>query len=134
MQALGVAINTAALNPAAARDYLAKVADEMQLPAVDPFRDRRRAAPGRAPLTSRRRLEARIEHFPLAKPFTISRSTVSELEVVSGAAAEDEHGHRGCGEDADLSPLRRDGRERHRRHRGGSGRLVEAGCGRDGAR
>jgi len=39
VQALGVAINTAALNPAAARDYLAKVAEEMQLPAVDPFRD-----------------------------------------------------------------------------------------------
>ena len=39
VSALGVAINTAALNPAAARDYLAKVADEMQLPAVDPFRD-----------------------------------------------------------------------------------------------
>jgi uncharacterized NAD-dependent epimerase/dehydratase family protein len=39
VRALGVAVNTAALNPAAARDYLAKVADEMQLPAVDPFRD-----------------------------------------------------------------------------------------------
>ena len=36
--ALGVAINTAALNDAAARDYLAKVEDELGLPAVDPFR------------------------------------------------------------------------------------------------
>ncbi len=36
---LGVSINTAALNDAAARDYLAKVEDELQLPAVDPFRD-----------------------------------------------------------------------------------------------
>jgi uncharacterized NAD-dependent epimerase/dehydratase family protein len=36
--ALGVAINTAALNDAAARDYLAKVEGELGLPAVDPFR------------------------------------------------------------------------------------------------
>jgi uncharacterized NAD-dependent epimerase/dehydratase family protein len=38
VEALGVAINTAALNDAAARDYLAKVEDELGLPAVDPFR------------------------------------------------------------------------------------------------
>lgn len=38
VRALGVGINTAALSEAAARDYLAKVEDELSLPAVDPFR------------------------------------------------------------------------------------------------
>jgi uncharacterized NAD-dependent epimerase/dehydratase family protein len=38
VRALGVSINTAALNDAAARDYLAKVEDELSLPATDAFR------------------------------------------------------------------------------------------------
>jgi len=38
VRALGVSINTAALSEAAARDYLAKVEDELQLPTVDAFR------------------------------------------------------------------------------------------------
>jgi len=38
VRAIGVSINTAALSDAAARDYLAKVEDELQLPAVDAFR------------------------------------------------------------------------------------------------
>jgi uncharacterized NAD-dependent epimerase/dehydratase family protein len=38
VRALGVSINTSALSDAAARDYLAKVEDELQLPAVDAFR------------------------------------------------------------------------------------------------
>jgi L-alanine-DL-glutamate epimerase-like enolase superfamily enzyme len=49
-------------------------------------------------LTSRRRLQAGIEHFPLTKPFTISRSTVSDVEVAV-VRLEDEHGHRGWGEE-----------------------------------
>jgi len=36
--ALGVSINTAALSDAAARDYMAKIEDELQLPTVDAFR------------------------------------------------------------------------------------------------
>lgn len=36
--ALGVSINTSALDDAAARDYLAKVEDELELPTVDAFR------------------------------------------------------------------------------------------------
>jgi uncharacterized NAD-dependent epimerase/dehydratase family protein len=38
VKALGVSINTAALDDAAARDYLAKVEDELNLPTVDAFR------------------------------------------------------------------------------------------------
>jgi uncharacterized NAD-dependent epimerase/dehydratase family protein len=38
VEALGVSINTSALNEAAARDYLAEVEAELQLPAVDAFR------------------------------------------------------------------------------------------------
>lgn len=38
VQALGVSINTSALNEAAARDYLAEVEAELNLPAVDAFR------------------------------------------------------------------------------------------------
>jgi uncharacterized NAD-dependent epimerase/dehydratase family protein len=38
VRALGVSINTSALNEAAARDYLAEVENELQLPAVDAFR------------------------------------------------------------------------------------------------
>ncbi len=44
-----------------------------------------------------RRLDARIEHFPLAKPFTISRSTVSDVELVA-VTLHDGAGHRGWGE------------------------------------
>lgn len=39
VKALGISVNTSALNDAAARDYLAKVEDELRLPAVDAFRD-----------------------------------------------------------------------------------------------
>jgi len=38
VRAIGVSINTSALSDAAARDYLAGVEDELQLPAVDAFR------------------------------------------------------------------------------------------------
>ncbi len=45
-----------------------------------------------------RTLDARIERFPLAKPFTISRSTVSDVELAV-VRLEDEAGNKGWGEE-----------------------------------
>ncbi len=38
-QVIGVAVNTAAMTPDEARDYLQELGQRMQLPAVDPYRD-----------------------------------------------------------------------------------------------
>lgn len=44
---------------------------------------------------TRRRLDVAVERFPLAKPFTISRSSVTELELVTATITEGEHVGRG---------------------------------------
>ena len=43
----------------------------------------------------RRRLDVAVERFPLAKPFTISRSSVSELELVTATITEGDRAGRG---------------------------------------
>jgi len=89
-QAVGVAINTKALDADAARNLCERTEAELGLPTVDPFRD------GADRLAEAMQLKVVQERFALDGVFTISRGSRTHADVVAVSLSLD--GHTGRGE------------------------------------